>query len=372
MLTPCSPTAAPATPDKLTLIDGHLREDLAPGIWPVLVLDVTDTEADYLLATHDPLTMMATANADALSRLLPTIETGSPAVQALLVALAEATGLLETPPQLRPPPKSDPGPRSTKPQKLQAEWQTALGQIWILGGSPAGVGDSTERTIVARLLGATRADCMWTDPPYGVSYVGKTADALTIHNDGAKDLAGLLRQAFAQADAVLKGGAPIYIAHPAGELALQFGLAFVAVGWHLHQTLVWVKDSMVLGHSDYHYQHEPLLLRLAGADRRGRADGPDFPPLARRNQLRLEGQESPLVRRPRPGLGVRDRPPQAQHPAPDHEAARTRSKRQLQNSTAAGDIVYDPFGGSGTTLIACERTKPRAAGRSNWIPSLAP
>lgn len=82
---------------KLTVIDGHLRKDAAPQTWPVLVLDVDDAEADYLLATHDPLAAMATADAAALDALLSSVNSGDKAVQEMLAELAKSSGLYEAP-----------------------------------------------------------------------------------------------------------------------------------------------------------------------------------------------------------------------------------------------------------------------------------
>lgn len=78
---------------KLTVIDGHLRRDAAPQKWPVLILDVTDAEADYILATHDPLAAMADADAAALDALLASVNSGEAAVQQMLAELAEGAGL---------------------------------------------------------------------------------------------------------------------------------------------------------------------------------------------------------------------------------------------------------------------------------------
>ena len=85
---------------KLTVIDGHLRRDAAPQQWPVLVLDVTDAEADYLLAVVDPLSAMANADAAALDALLASVNSGDAAVQAMLAGLAEEAGI--TPPDFEP------------------------------------------------------------------------------------------------------------------------------------------------------------------------------------------------------------------------------------------------------------------------------
>ena len=85
---------------KLTVIDGHLRRDAAPQKWPVLILDVTDAEADYILATHDPLAAMADADAAALDALLSSVNSGEAAVQEMLAALAEDAGI--APPDFEP------------------------------------------------------------------------------------------------------------------------------------------------------------------------------------------------------------------------------------------------------------------------------
>jgi hypothetical protein len=108
-------------------------------------------------------------------------------------------------------------------------------------------------------MGGDVADCVWTDPPYGVGYVGKTKEARTPVNDGGgADL--LLRAMFEAARGVVLPGAPFYCAAPAGPRSLSFQQAILAASWRIHQELVWVKDSFVLGHSDYHHQHEPIYL----------------------------------------------------------------------------------------------------------------
>ena len=169
---------------------------------------------------------------------------------------------------------------------------------------------------------------MWSDPPYGVLYTGKTKDALTIENDDAAGLPGLLSAAFGTADEVLAEGAPIYIAHPPGALSVVFGQCFLGVGWHLHETLVWVKNSMVLGHSDYHYKHEPILYGWKGANRRWYAG---------RDQVSVFEVDRPSRSEEHPTMKPVDL-----------------IIAHLQNSTRRGDLVLEPFAGSGSTIIACE------------------
>jgi DNA modification methylase len=218
--------------------------------------------------------------------------------------------------------------------------RTHPGEVWQLGEHRLGVGDSTDADLVARLMASQLADCMATDPPYGVDYVGKTQKALTIQNDHSDGLDDLLTRAFAVANGVLKEGAAIYIAHPAGAQSITFGARFLAQGWRLHETLVWVKDSMVLGHSDYHYRHEPILYGYKpGGGRRGRGGEGWYG----------DNSQTSVFEIPRPKRSE-------EHPTMKPVELYA---RMLQNSCPIGGIVYEPFAGSGTTLIAAERTGRR-------------
>ena len=240
-----------------------------------------------------------------------------------------------------------PEPELSRADELRAKWGTELGQLWTAESRAAPgkahrllCGDSTKGDDVARLVGSERADCLWGDPPYGVAYVGKTKAKLTLANDRltGERLFEFLSACFLAADKhALKRGAAIYIAHPGGALALQFMLAFEHAGWRLHETRVWVKDSMVLGHSDYHWRHEPLLFGYApGEGRRGRGGEGWYGGNA----------ETTVFEVPRPKVSD-------EHPTtkPVELVA-----PMVRNSCPPGGIVYEPFSGSGTTLAACEAT----------------
>lgn len=185
---------------------------------------------------------------------------------------------------------------------------------------------------------------MWTDPPYGVSYVGGTDRHLTIRNDDADGLDLLLAGAFAAADQVLAPGAAIYVAHPAGALSLTFLQRFAAQGWRLHQTLVWVKNSLVLGRSDYHYRHEPVPFgyKAAEAGRRGRGGHGWYGDDAQSSVFEV------------------DRPQRNE----DHPTSKPVAlvSAMLRNSSRTGEVVLDPFLGSGSTLVACEQLGRRCHG----------
>ena len=132
------------------------------------------------------------------------------------------------------------------------------GDIWTVGRHRLMCGDATKPEDVRTLMGDERANLIVTDPPYGVSF--KSASGLTIQNDSIKDeeFYGFLLAAFqGMADVLEKGGAA-YIFHADTE-GLNFRRAFIDAGFHLAGVCIWVKNSLVLGRSDYQWQHEPVL-----------------------------------------------------------------------------------------------------------------
>jgi DNA modification methylase len=216
------------------------------------------------------------------------------------------------------------------------------GELWLLGKHRILCGDCTDPDVVARVLGGEKAQACWTDPPFGVEYKGGTAKHKTISNDDAEGLPALLRDAFARcAEALIEGGA-IYVAHPAGALSAIFVSEFMGAGFRLHETLIWVKDVFVLGHSDYHYRHEPILFGYSpGGGRRGRGGEGWYG----------DNAQDSVIEIPRPKKSE-------EHPTMKPVEL---VERCLGNSTAPGHLVFEPFSGSGTTLIACERLGRRCS-----------
>jgi DNA modification methylase len=135
-----------------------------------------------------------------------------------------------------------------------------LGDLFEIGAHRLLCGDSTKAEDMERLMGGEKADMVLTDPPYGVSYVGKTKEAMTIENDSMSDeqTFELWGGALSALWPLLKDGGAIYATVPAGRLQLGFMRAMEELG-ALRQVMVWNKSSMVMGHSDYHYKHEPIL-----------------------------------------------------------------------------------------------------------------
>ncbi|MEY4241374.1 MAG: hypothetical protein RJA14_1070 [Pseudomonadota bacterium] len=245
---------------------------------------------------------------------------------------------------------------------------SVMGDVWILGGHRLIVGDSTIHTDVERAMGGVMADCLWTDPPYNVNYEGSAGK---IKNDNMKDGAfrEFLGQAFTSAFTVMKPGAPAYVAHADTE-GLNFRGAFSACGFKISGCLIWRKNSMVLGRSDYQWQHEPVLYGWKpGAAHRwygGRKNttilelGGDLVTDNGDGTLTLRlGTESAVIsgdaltlHRVEPSVFSVEKPKRSSaHPTMKPVDLIT---RMLRNSTREGDVVLDLFGGSGSTLIACE------------------
>ena len=136
-----------------------------------------------------------------------------------------------------------------------------LGDIYLLGKNRLMCGDSTKAEDVYKLMDGNQADLLLTDPPYNVNYQGGTKDALKIMNDSMEDGAfrAFLTDAFVNADQVMNPGAAYYIWHADSE-GLNFRCAVRNAGWTLRQTLIWVKNSLVLGRQDYQWKHEPCAI----------------------------------------------------------------------------------------------------------------
>lgn len=175
-------------------------------------------------------------------------------------------------------------------------------------------------------------DLYLTDPPYNVNYQGGTKDALTIQNDSMEDSAfrQFLVDAFATASTIMKPGASFYIWHADSE-GFNFRGACRDVGLTVRQCLVWAKNSLVIGRQDYQWKHEPCLY--------GWKDGAAHSWFSDRSQTTVLEFDKPLRN--------------GEHPT----MKPVRLFRYLiENSTKKKQVVFDGFGGSGTTLIACEET----------------
>ena len=204
------------------------------------------------------------------------------------------------------------------------------GDIWTVGRHRLMCGDATSTDDVAKLMDGKKANIIVTDPPYGVSF--KSSDGLSIQNDSLKgdEFYQFLLQAFKNmADNLTKGGAA-YVFHADTE-GLNFRKAFIDAGFHLAGCCIWVKNSLVLGRSDYQWQHEPVLY--------GFLQNGNHPWYSDRKQTTIWNFDKPKRNKNHPTSKPLDL---LGYP--------------IQNSSQANGIVIDTFGGSGSTMMACEQT----------------
>lgn len=214
------------------------------------------------------------------------------------------------------------------PDALKAE----RGQLYRLGQHYLMCGDSTIKADIDKLMGSVMADILVTDPPYNVNYTGSTEDALTINNDNlsSDEYTRLVTDAFGIAAERMNAGAAFYIWY-ADSAAQIIRAACAGAGLDIHQTLIWVKSHFVQSWNDYHWRHEPCLYGWkAGAPHRWTSD---------RKQTTVLNFDKPNKNEQHPTM----------KPVP-------MTAYQIQNNTVKGQVVLDIFGGSGTTLIACEQT----------------
>lgn len=214
------------------------------------------------------------------------------------------------------------------------------GDVFLLDRHRVVCGDCRSPDDMALLMGGVLASCLWTDPPYGVGYVGKTKRALTIENDGKEGLRAFIAEALGSVGPFLSPGSPFYLAAPPGPQGTDFRLAVLDAGWSMHEVLVWVKDQFVLGHSDYHYRHEDVLYGwLPGPGRSGRGNHEG-------SRWAGDHAQDSVFEVPRPKRSE-------SHPTMKPVALIV---PHLTNSTAPGAVILDPFGGSGSTMIAAHQT----------------
>ena len=215
----------------------------------------------------------------------------------------------------------------TVPEEPKAK----LGDIYQLGNHRLMCGNSTILNDVERLMGGCKADMLLTDPPYNLDYEGKTKDKLKIKNDkmNNENFRQFLVDAFTNADMVMKPGAVFYIWHADSE-GYNFRGACFDAGWTVRQCLIWNKNSMVMGRQDYQWKHEPCLY--------GWKDGAGHLWAADRKQTTVLNFERPTKSELHPTM----------KPIPLFDY-------QIKNNTKGGDIILDLFGGSGTTIMACEQ-----------------
>lgn len=245
------------------------------------------------------------------------------------------------------------------------EPESKLGNVYQLGEHRLMCGDSTDEAAIKKLMNGDVADLLLTDPPYNVDV--ENSDGMKIMNDNMDNASfkNFLTSAFKAADASMKPGAAYYIWHADSE-GYNFRTACVSVGWEIKQCLIWNKNNFNLGRQDYQWKHEPCLYGWKdGAahyfvDDRTQATviedkAINLKKLKKEEMLELlqnifsEKISTTVINEDKPTAN-------SEHPTmkPIKLLARL-----IKNSSKQSDIVLDTFGGSGSTMIACEQLNRR-------------
>lgn len=242
---------------------------------------------------------------------------------------------------------------------------THTGDIWELGDHRLMCGDATSVEDVENLVGGgTRADLLITDPPYNVDYQGGTDDKLKIANDHMESEAfgAFLVDAFHAANTAMKAGAAFYIWHSSAEI-INFVRSTERELGKVRQILIWNKNAAVIGRQDYHYKHEPCLYGWTrGAGHYFTADRTKTTVFEETKNIKVSSLKKDelvklvkeLLRSDAPTDVIDEDKPTRSAEHPTMKPVKLIA-RQVRNSSKVGDVVLDVFGGSGSTLIACEQ-----------------
>ncbi len=345
------------------------------------VIDIDDDTAKAIVASDNRLADLGGYDDEALAALLSDLESldGTGYTDSDLNEILKA--------QEQPEELTDRDEAPSVPEKAPI---SVPGDVWELGPHRVWCGDSTNiEGVLENLLFDGLADCVWTDPPYGVSYSSNARHAgdgyqtnranHSIMNDGEEGLAELLHGAFTTLVAAAKPGAPVYVAH-ADAKRLVFETAFREAGLLFRQNLIWVKNNHAIGRADYHYKHEPILFGQApkfGDEAQPPAeDDPDTGEVDTTAPYK-EGHGPVLYGFAPGGAGRLGRGGprwfgnNAQFTTLEFAMPRSNDVhptmkpvdlvlRMLNNSCPPGGIVLDLFGGSGSTLIAAHHRGAQA------------
>ncbi|MGD0073580.1 MAG: DNA methyltransferase [Candidatus Binataceae bacterium] len=327
---------------KLLLIDGHLRAETTPDlVVPVLVLDVTAEEADKLLLTLDPLAGLAQGDVERIKELLATVKTDSAAVSALLETIADQASCEM--PELGA--LKDPEPQIDKAFELQKKWGTQSGQLWRVGPHRLLCADCRDPSELERLMvKGERFRMIWCDPPYAINYASKNeylnrsdrgnrVQKPIVNDDLSPEQAQLLFETALKVSLRFAvAGAACYATVPSGSLLRYFIAGFEGSGFSFKHSLVWVKSHFVIGLADYHYRHEAILYGWL-------ENGPHYF-ISDRTQDSVFEVDKPRV-------------------SDLHSVMKPVElvASMIANSSRRDEIVYDPFAGSGTTLLAAHQLR---------------
>lgn len=243
---------------------------------------------------------------------------------------------------------------------MKEEELSRPGDVWRLGVHRLMVGDSTKLEDVMRLMDGNEADLLETDPPYNVAVSNSNGDTIENDNMSQQAFERFLLSAFSNAEAALRSGGAFYVWH-ADSNGRVFRDALEDAGLQIRQNLIWVKNHFTLGRQDYQWMHEPCLYGWKSGAAHYFQSARNLPSVIKSIDLESATKEEliQLFKEVKDSSTVlyADRPTKDDlHPTMKPVELVV---KQIKNSSQEGDIVLDLFGGSGTTLIACEQLKRR-------------
>lgn len=314
-----------------------LRCDVLPEEWP------EERVAAYLVADNELSRLAEDDDAALLSILDEARQYDDELLAAMGYDEAEFQALLA---EVGPDdPAEDPGPQTDRAEELRQQWGVEPGQLWRLGEHRLICGDCTDPAVVERVMGGERAQLVFTDPPYGVAIGAKNRLLNSVQKAGRNladikddslspdELKQMLLPAFSNIrQVVMDDDCTVFVTAPLnGELGMMMMMMMMEAGLPVRHVLIWKKNqpTFSLGHLDYDYQHEPILLTWG-----------------KRHKRPMKGDH-------RTSVWEIDRPrASAEHPTmkPVELVANA-----LLNNSESGDTAFDAYLGSGTTLIACEQ-----------------
>jgi DNA modification methylase len=326
-----------------TVVDGHARIGIAiseqqPSI-PITYVDLSPSEEDEILGTFDPISAMAGADADILKGLLGDISSQDEALQSLLSDLAKSAGII-----MESDENTDAEPQIDRAEELAKSWGTEPGQLWLIGEHRLFCGDSTNADNVVLALGGNKPILMVTDPPWGVEYDANWRNS-QIQNGKVLGRGTIGARAIGKVDNddrmdwsdawKLFSGDVMYVWH-AGIHCGDVQRSIEESDFTVHSQIIWSKNNIVISRGYYHNKHEPCFY---------------------------------AVRNGKTALWIGDRKQntiwEIDKPTKSETGHSTQKPLECMSwpiRNHSSDFVYDPFLGSGTTMVACQNLNRKCIG----------
>lgn len=306
----------------------------------VALVDLSDMKATALGITLNRAGERAEWDTKVLAQLMEGLDGLNDELEKQLQELSKECKIDE-----EPAGDTDAEPQTDKAAELQKKWQTAQGQLWLIGDHRLLCGDSTKREDVERVMGGERACCVFTDPPYGVSVGAKNRLLNSVQPSGRclidivsddlkpEELEAVLLPAFVNCrEIAMAEDCTLFMTAPqGGELGMMM-MMMQKAGLKCRHVLIWKKNAPTfsMGRLDYDYQHEPILLTWGKKHKR---------PMNGTHKTSVWEIDKPRA--------------SAEHPTMKPVELYVNG---YMNNSDQGDVVYEPYAGSGTAFIAAQNT----------------